>query len=169
MKTVKLLKTCIDIYYYFVMIAMVLGLLTLPILLFTTGSYEVNLFDSQTVDIGHLGTLKTLVLIVLMLVIFGVYFYTIRLIKKTVDVMSKGNYFSDYVIANFSRIGKLFIICAIGFSLIRFAFRLIVSSTFSFGINTAFFILLIMGLFMMFLSEAFNQAKRLKNENDLTI
>lgn len=169
MKTIKLLKTCIDIYYYFVMIALALGLLTLPILLFTTGTYEVQLFDSQTVDIGNLGILKTLVIVVLMLILFGIYFYTIRLIKVTVDVMSKGNYFSDYVITNFSKIGKLFISCAIGFSLLRFAFKLIVSSTFSFGISTAFFILLIMGLFMMFLSEAFNRAKHLKNENDLTI
>ncbi|WP_338732455.1 DUF2975 domain-containing protein [Mangrovimonas cancribranchiae] len=169
MKTIKLLKTAIDIYYYLMLIALVFGIITLPILLFTNQSYQVNMFDSEPIDLGMLDTLETLIIVVSMIAVLGIYFVAIRLIKQTVDIMSHGNYFSDDVIINFKKIGRLFIVCAFGFSVLKLLINLVLFSQFSININSTFMIFLIMGLFMMFLSEAFASAKQMKEENNLTI
>ncbi len=169
MKTIKLLKTLIDIYYYLFLIAITFSIITLPILLFTDQSYEISMADSQTFDLGGLSLMKTFIVFFSIVLMILVFFYTIRLVKRTVDVMYRGKYFSSLVIKNFKKIGQLFIVCAIGSSFLKFILKAVTLNIFSFKISSTFLLFLIMGLFMMFLSEVFGIAKRHKNENELTI
>ncbi|MAX70570.1 MAG: hypothetical protein CMC76_05635 [Flavobacteriaceae bacterium] len=169
MKTIKLLKTCINIYYYLMLISFVFGLITLPILLFTQASFEINMLGSGTIDLGLLNVYENLLIITVMVIVFGIYFMAIRLIKLTVDAMSTGDYFSSYVITNFKKIGKFFLFCAFGFSILESIVKIIVYNKFTIGINSVFALFLIIGLFLTFLSEVFKIAKAAKEENELTV
>ncbi|GAA3775624.1 hypothetical protein GCM10022271_04720 [Corallibacter vietnamensis] len=168
MKLIRQLKMCIDIYYYLMLLTFIVGVVIVIASFFTTNTYDMEILD-ESIDVGVLNVFEKFFILVSIITVFGVYFSTIRLIKKTVDMLSKGAYFTTHVIKNLKKIGKLFIICAFGFLAVKFVVNMILFSEFLIGISSTFMVFLIIGLFMMFLSEAFSNAKKIKEENDLTV
>lgn len=168
MKNISILKTIINIYYYLMVVAFTLGLISIPILLFTNGKYDIS-FLGDTINLNNLDVWKSIVALILIGSIFFLYFKSIKLIKNSVDHISKGNYFTPYIINNFSKIGKLFIVIGVGATIVKVIVKLLLESQISFSLDSTLYIFIILGLFFLFLSNAFDRAKTLEEENELTI
>lgn len=168
MKTIKLLKRLIDIYYYLLIIVMIAGLVTVP--LFLSGEkYNVRFLD-ENIDLNALTMVKSILIIMLIVVLWLFYFKAIRALRFTVLELSKGRYFSRLVVYNFKRVGRLFLICGIGEIIAKAVLFFILSTgTYRIGIDTSVLVFIIMGLFFLFLSEIFAKGKQLQDENNLTI
>lgn len=168
MKSLSILKTLIHIYYYLMLLAFAIGLVTAPILLFTQKKYEIS-FLGDTIGLTGITLWKSIIALLLIGTIFFLYFKAIHLIKKSVDHISKGAYFTNYMTANFKKIGRLFIVIGIGATTVKTLIMLLLESKIGFNLDTSLFIFIILGLFFLFLSEAFEKASQLKKENELTI
>ncbi len=168
MKSLSILKTLIHIYYYSMLIAFGLGLIITPILLFTRKKHEIS-FLGDTIILTGVTTWKSIVILALIGSIFFVYFRSIQLIKKSVDHISTGTYFTAHIADNFKRIGNLFMVVGIGTTLVKTIIPLILKHKIGIRLDTSLFIFIILGLFFLFLSEAFEKANQLNEENKLTI
>ncbi|MFC4635155.1 DUF2975 domain-containing protein [Dokdonia ponticola] len=168
MKSLSFLKTLINIYYYLMLLAFAIGLITAPILLFTQKKYDIS-FLGTTINLTDITLWKSSIALVLIAIIFFLYFRSIHLIKNSVDHISKGAYFTEYIIGNFKKIGKLFIGVGIGATAVKMVITLLLESQIGFSLDSTLFIFIILGLFFLFLSEAFEKASQLKEENELTI
>ncbi len=168
MKAITILKKLITIYYYLMLVAFVLGVIIVPILLFTNQSAEISFLGTK-IDIGALSLYKGLAISALFVILYYFYVKAIYLIKMSLNDLGSGHYFSKTVIDNFKKIGKLFLICGVGEVLSKLIIGLFIDSKIGLEVNSSFFLFLIMGLLFMFLSEVFLKARGLKDENDLTI
>lgn len=85
--------------------------------------------------------------------------------------IEKGNYFSNKNILYFKKIGNIFIIYTINIVVLKFLLSSIGKSSFNFlkDSREEFTILIPCGLAFYLLAEIFKRAKKLKEENDLTI
>jgi len=168
MKSIRILKKLINIYYYFLLIAFIAGLIVIPILIFTNQPIKMTVFGHY-INLVDLSLTKSIVIIVLFNVVLGFFIRSIWLLKTTAKELETGHYFSELVITNFKKVGKLFILCGFGFFAFNFLLNLFVESRLSVSTDSSLFIFLIIGLFFMFLSEIFKKANNLEQENDLTI
>ncbi len=168
MKAITILKKLITVYYYFMLIAFVLGIIVLPILFFTNHSFEISFLGAK-IDISTLSLYKGLAVSALFVALYYFYFKAIYLIKMSLNHLASGNYFSETVIYNFKKIGKLFLICGVGEVIAKIVIGLFINSKIGFEADSSFFLFLIMGLLFMFLSEVFLKARGLQEVNDLTI
>lgn len=168
MTTINLLKTLINIYYYLLILAIVAGLVTAPILLLTNRTYEISLFGQQF-DFGSISMTKSIIITVVFGVVLYFYFRTVQLMRITVLKLQKGHFFSEVVIVNFRKLGKLFLICGFGFMVMNIVLKLFLESKLWIGIDSSLFIFIITGLFFLLLSKIFEEARVMKQENDLTI
>ncbi|WP_299212433.1 DUF2975 domain-containing protein, partial [uncultured Dokdonia sp.] len=64
---------------------------------------------------------------------------------------------------------KLFIMIGIGATVAKMVITLLLESQIGFSLDSTLFVFIILGLFFLFLSEAFEKASQLKKENELTI
>ena len=168
MKTITILKTLINIYYYLMIVALVAGFITIPLLLFTNQPYTMSLFDRQ-IDIGQLSVGESILIITLLGLVLYFYFRAIQVMRNTVKELVGGQYFSERVITNFKKMGTLFFICGIGFFVVNTVIKLILENKLSVGLDSSLFLFVITGLFFLFLSEVFKVAKDATEENNLTI
>jgi hypothetical protein len=168
MKTITVLKTLINIYYYLMIVALVAGFITIPLLLFTNQPYTMSLFGNQ-IDIGELSIGKSITVITLLGLVLYFYFRAIQVMRNTVKELVVGQYFSERVITNFKKMGTLFLICGIGFFVVNIILKLLLENRLSVGLDSSLFLFVITGLFFLFLSEVFKVAKDATEENNLTI
>ena len=166
MKTLETLKKLINFYYYFLVLGFVFFTL-LPILFWFGKIKSLDLIKGY--DFNNLNLLELFVITFVLICIYFFFVKAIYLLKGTLKDLSEGNYFSELVINNFKIIGKYVLISGISFSVFRFILRLILLSDIKIGIDNTLIISIIIGLFFMFLSEAFAKARQVKQENDLTI
>lgn len=168
MKTINILKKLISIYYYVLLIALIGGLVSFPLLIFTNSSYEIGFLGSQ-VDLGVLPLYKSVIILLLVGILYYLFFRSVRLIRMSLNDLSEGNYFSQFVIKNFKKIGVLFLICGFGSAFVKLVLGLLLVNVLKVGIDSSWVIFIVMGLFFLFLSEVFDKAHVLQKENDLTI
>lgn len=168
MKTITILKTLINIYYYLMIVALVAGFITIPLLLFTNQPYTMSLFDRQ-IDIGQLSVGESILIITLLGLVLYFYFRAIQVMRNTVKELVVGQYFSERVITNFKKMGTLFLICGVGFFVVNTVIKLLLENKLSVGLDSSLFLFVITGLFFLFLSEVFKVAKDATEENNLTI
>ncbi|PVW14249.1 DUF2975 domain-containing protein [Marixanthomonas spongiae] len=108
-----------------------------------------------------------LALIEYILFIIGLYF-----LKVSLTHIVQGNYYSEKVISNFNTAGKLLISVGVTTLLLRFLADILLIDRLALTLDfTAYSLLfvIIMGFFFMLFSTVFANAKKLKEENDLTI
>jgi flagellar biogenesis protein FliO len=114
------------------------------------------------------------ILISVQMIIAGLFIYTIYILRKLVRDFFRGKLFTRFQIASLKIIGQLIILITILQGIVNFAAPLIIKGEgrigieigFSFG---SFWFILAIGLFFIFLSKAFENAKELKEENELTV
>ncbi len=101
----------------------------------------------------------------------GYLIYGISQFLLILKEIEKENYFSDKSIKYFKKTGNIFIWYAINVLILRFLLSAIKQSTFNFfnELKAEFTFLIPAGLAFYVLAEIFKQAKKTKEENDLTI
>jgi len=186
MKTIQLLKLLITIIFWGMILVLGLSIVFLILLLIFD-----NLFPPflQNLNMLFRGTFPWQVWIAPVASVLGyiLFIMAIYYLKKCITPIQERRFYSEEVILNLKKSGRLFIIIAIGVSLIRivgvfifnnFANNIIAGTSFGGwnvvgailsavgGIN---FFLLIIGLFLLVFSSVFEDGKLIKQENDLTI
>ncbi|MHB0753882.1 DUF2975 domain-containing protein [Polaribacter sp. M15] len=167
MKTIATLNKLIHIYYYLLLIIFVITVAVLPIL-FGLGKIK-SLDLNGEYDVANLSLPQFAMIIFFNATIFILFLKAIFLLKNTLTDLTNGNFFTELVIQNFKKIGKLILITGISYSVLNFILRIIILNDIKLGINNSLIVSILIGLFFMFLSEVFAKARKTKQENDLTI
>ncbi|MFI1772829.1 DUF2975 domain-containing protein [Thalassobellus citreus] len=167
MKSISILKKLINIYYYLLVLILVAGALSFPLLFFKK-KYEVK-FIGYLIDLNSLNYVNVCIIFILIITLWGLYFLAIKRLRKSVQDLSTGHYFSQLVVTNFKKSGILFLISGAGEFIAKIILSVILKNEFKLSLDTSTILFVIMGLFLMFLSEVFQKARELKQENDLTI
>ena len=169
MKTISILKRLINIYYYLTLISLVASVFGIASFFLTRNSEMNPKILGMYVDFNKLTYPKIILVLMVIIILYYVYIKAISLLRNSLGDLSSGNYFSELIINNFKKIGKLFILsCVIGL-VSKVIFGFLLESKFKFEFDSSIFLFLIMGLFFLFLSEVFAKAKKIEEENDLTI
>lgn len=169
MKTISIVKKLINVYYYLMLISLIASVIGIGTFFITRNSEMNPKILGIHVDFNQLTYSKIMIVIAIIVVLYYVYIKAINLLRKSLGDLSSGNYFSELVINNFNKIGKLFLIsCMIEF-FGKIVFGILLKQKFTLGLDSSIFLFLIMGLFFLFLSEVFAKAKKIEEENDLTI
>lgn len=171
MRRLWLLKSLVDLLFVFAMIGVVF---TLPLILMVAVMPEEVPFTLNGGDTEMLQGKTEWELIIFCLLIYVGYLFLVfalYLFKKTLVLFKRRIIFDDAVIKNFDQMGKAILIGyfiaiapMIFFALTDNPVQLKVS----FGLNESLLIVGL-GLFFMVLSEVFQMAKNLKEENELTV
>ncbi|WP_411765965.1 DUF2975 domain-containing protein [Winogradskyella sp. A3E31] len=186
MKTINLLKNLINILFWGMILFSILGFILIIYLFISPESLPLMfqgyrmLFDSDFPWQIWISPLSYVLGFLLFIV--SIYY-----LKKCIRPFQERRFYSEEVIENLKKAGRLFIFIALGTSLIRIIAALafntyanisVIGGSFGSGqtslavlsaIGNINFFLLIIGLFLLVFSSAFENGKFLKEENDLTI
>ena len=170
MRKLNILKTVLDFFWFFSLLA-VIGIVNfLPFYLFSS---EMDIpikikgqeFTSNSVFAKA---------VIFINVVSGlIFFYAIHLFRKVIMKFQKREIFNNEVVRLLNLIGKLIVISSILSSVSIFIFNLIernhLGISLDFGSYDSFLISVSIGLFFMVISEIFKIAKSFKEESDLMI
>ena len=170
MKKLHLLKTLVDLFWFFAVLGSVALIVFVPLFL----------FDDELVDIpmkinGERLTVMNFTSKLILagyVVAYGFFIYGIFLFRKVLNHFSKREIFHENVIVLFDKIGKLFLAATIMSFIVYVSYQSYVKNKVSFGIEVgadSFLLAASLGLFFMVLSEVFAIGKNIKEENELTI
>jgi len=169
MKRLSLLKRFIDILRVLLIAGLVIGLPFCLLLLFAPQSVPMDILDVPASDI------PTIEVILITTMVASLYFaiVALRLLSNTLVYFRDGYFFESEVALNFNRIGKAIIAGYLISSLPCIVYQtfttpVIISGSFTDWLTDTLFTLAL-GLFFIVLSEVFLAAKRMKEENDLTV
>lgn len=171
MKQPILLKTILDIC--FILLALTFfAAVVIYIIMFIVSPDKFSIQVNDRI-ISEL-TPTTVILLTAELVIGGLILYTVYILRKLVRSFLKGKFFTSFQIAALNLVGQLIVIITLAQGFTDFLGKLLVEAKahvaigmdLSFG---SFWFILAIGLFFMYLSKIFKNAKFLKEENELTI
>lgn len=171
MKPPILLKTILDVCFIFLVFTFLSAVIFVTISLFEGGT-----IIPIELNGGRLSTITptTSILLFAELISGGMVLYTVFVLKKLVRNFLKNKLFTALQIASLNLIGKLIIFITIWEVLITFFGRLLLESKAEIGITLdlsfgSFWFILAIGLFFIYLSKIFRNAKDIKEENELTV
>ena len=171
MKQPILLKTILDIC--FILLALIffsaVGVFTIT-LIFGESFYPMTINGSIVTEI----TPSTIFIFSAELVIGGLILYTVYILRKLIRDFFKGKLYTHFQIATLKLVGQLIILITLAKGFLNFIGKILfesrvgidLSMEFSFG---SFWFILAIGLFFIYLSKIFKNAKFLKEENELTV
>ncbi|KAF2518873.1 DUF2975 domain-containing protein [Flavobacterium salilacus subsp. salilacus] len=172
MRRLWLLKSLIDIVYFFAIIGIIFGL---PMIFMIAVMPNEVPFDIAVSKNGEIVENKTSweIIVSMFIIYIGYAFqvYAIYLFRKILVLFRKRIIFDVSVIKNFDQMGKAILIGYVTILLPVIFFALTSSHVevkLNFMINDSFLIPGI-GLFFIVLSEVFQMAKDMKEENELTV
>lgn len=169
MSKLPLLKTLVSILFYVSMIGM---LFSVPFILILSVMPDKVPFAIN--EAGQASQVDAeLVLYLIALIVGGGFFtYALYLFRKVLDLFSKKTLFDERTITSLDQCGKAILIgyfICIG---AEFLYKMVVGKeieiSLNFGLNGSIAVISL-GLFFMVLSEVFLKAKKIKEENDLTV
>ncbi len=170
MRKLQLLKNLLDIFWILSIISLIGIAIMVPFFLIN-GSDGLPV-KIKGVEININDTFSKLV--VAFTLIGGLLFvYSVYLLRKVVTYFQNRDIFNEEVIRYFNLIGKLIIASSLISNLTLFFFNMVkrnhMGLTLDFGSYDSFILSICLGLFFMVISEVFKIAKKLKEENELTI
>jgi hypothetical protein len=168
MKAIVILKKLVYVYYYLLLIGLIAWPIRALFKIIKKSDYVIKAFGVNK-NTNEVSMYEGLSLIVAAFIFIAIYTRAIYLIKQSINDLSSGNYFTSQVISNFKGVGFLFLSCGIGEIIMKFILGLLFNSKMNIKFDTSIVLFIIMGLFFLFLSEVFKEAKQNKEENDLTI
>ena len=169
MRKLFVLRTCIDFAFYISCLTVLVMIIFIPIAILGFADGIPFKMEAREIIIENWQS-KLLLVFVLTSSLFFVY--SIYLLRKTVVLFIKGDVFNEQVINNFRSIGLCVISSTLLFVIPSFIYNAIhsgeVGLSFELGFDSPLLVISL-GLFFMVLSEVFQKAKNLKEENDLTL
>lgn len=164
------LKGILEIMFIILMIGVVAGAFT-TIYLLIFQKEEIS-FEVLNYTIEYLDPL-TVSLIIYQVVLKVLFAYLIYLFRNLIRDFTKANFYGLSQIRILRRIGRLIIELSIGKALLGFLAGLILGVSARVNIEVefldSFWFTLALGLFFVYLSKIFENAKALREENELTI
>lgn len=170
MKKLHLLKTLLDLFWFFVILSTLAILIFVPMFLFSDEPLDIPVKINGEI-VTAMDMTSKLILLGFVLA-YGFFIYGIFLLRKVLNHFSKREIFHEAVIAHLDRIGKVFFIASIISLIVGFVYRSYVEQEAHFGVEVgadSFLFTASLGLFFMVLSEVFAIGKNIKEENELTI
>jgi len=187
MKTINLLKKLINLLFWGMIVFSIVIFVMILILFISPESLPLMFQGYKMLFDADYFSWQIWIIPLANIFAFSFFILAIYYLKKCISPFQEGQFYSEEVIKNLKKSGHLFIIVALSTGFIRFIMAF-VFNTFvdislvngSFGnaskttallsaIKNINFFLLIIGLFLLVFSSAFENGKLLKEENDLTI
>ena len=170
MRKLQILKTLVDLFWFFSIIAIVFLIIFIPFMFFTNQVIDIPIkINGGEIIVIDLST-KFLLLVAVISYFFFVY--GIFELRKVLSLFQKRIIFDAEVITLLDKTGKSFFLASIISTIAVLAYSIInkpeVSIEFG-GDFSSFLFTSSLGLFFMVLSEVFKIAKNMKEENELTI
>jgi hypothetical protein len=170
MRQLNILKTILDIFWFFTLIGAIGVVVFLPFYLFGD---EVDIpikIKGQEITTNDLFSK----IVVLANVVSGLLFlYSIYLLRKVVGLFQKREIFNEEIVKLFNLIGQLVIASSLISNVSLFIYKFVVKDhadlTLDLGSYDSFLISISLGLFFIVISAVFKIATRMKEENELTI
>lgn len=160
MRKIFIFKTILDLMF----IMSIFGILGFPFRFFLEEGVKINGYDIETQTVAG----KT-ILFFSFIAYLG-FVYVLYLFKKTGYLLLRKKIFDLQIIANLNKVGWLLLLITTLLEVPIFFYNVTFKQNieYNFRFNTPFFSIAI-GLFFMIISEILKIAKRMKEENDLTI
>lgn len=168
MRKLNILKGILDLFWIFMYPIIPVLILFIPYMFFAKKVVDINFnLNGLLVSVQDF---TSKILISLLIISSLIVFYNLFLFRKIISHFKLLKIFDTYIIKTFLKMGYLFIISAFinGLSTLIYKVKYFSKIEFSFGISS-FWVLIILGLFLVTLSEIFKIAKQAKEENELTI
>lgn len=170
MKKLNILKTVLDLFWFFTLISIAGMLIFIPFYLFSSDiDIPIKIKGQEILAVTILAKIVVFVNIISGLL----FFYSIYLLRKLVGLFQKREIFNDEVVRLFNLIGKLVIASSVISTISLFVYNAVernhLGLTLDFGGYDSFLISVSLGLFFMVISEIFKIAKNMKEESDLMI
>ncbi|MEC4003316.1 DUF2975 domain-containing protein [Flavobacterium sp. SUN052] len=171
MRKLQILRTLIDIFWLFSIIAVIGMVIFIPFMFLSKEVIDIPLkINGELIKIDTIT--KKLILVVVVISYF-IFAYGIFLFRKVLSLFQRRIVFDDTVIILLDKVGKCFLVASILTS-VSLLFYNIFTKNKDFSIEfgggfSSFLFTASLGLFFMVLSEVFKISKNIKEENDLTI
>lgn len=171
MRKLNILKTLIDLFWFFSLLASVAMIIFIPYCIFHKGSIadlHLKINGEPIVDYGF----ATQFMLTLIVIAYGFFVHGIYQLRKLLRLFEKRIIFEQATIVLLYQIGRSFTISSLVGGI-----GLFVYNSFNHGGGdidftsgfSSFLFTLSLGLFFMVLSEVFTIAKNMKEENELTV
>lgn len=170
MKKLQILKTVLDIFFVFLIIAIIAMFIFIPYIIYSDEVIDIPLKINGVNVVAK--DWSTKMLLMLCFVAYCFFVYGIFQLRKVMVLFSKRIIFDYQVVQLLNQVGKCFLAASLITSIPLFIYNLIHRShaDIEFGGGfSSFLFSASLGLLFMVLSEVFNIAKNLKEENDLTV
>lgn len=165
-----LLKTLLDIIFWLTLLSLIFRIIFTGFYFFTDIPVHLNMNNYEITDFNSAFAVG----LFLKLLISAAFIYAIYIMRKVVRSFFKRKLFTPLQIGGLRLIGQLLIFTVLTeivleiFLRIMFETKLKVGGEFDSSFHSLWFILAI-GLFFILLSKAFSYARRLQQENELTV
>lgn len=170
MRKLNILKTVLDLFWFFTLFAILGMLIFIPFYLFSSDVDIPIKIKGQEVSAN---TILAKIVVIVNVISGLLFFYSIYLLRKLVGLFQKREIFSDEVVRLFSLIGKLVIASSVMSSISLFIYNAVernhLGLSLDFGSYDSLLISISLGLFFMVISEIFKIAKNMKEDSDLMI
>lgn len=169
MNTPKTLNSILNIIIFLIIISLVLGVLFTILTL--TGS-TLSFMPPETLENYSKHTPDIYIFMGLTLGVYLIFGYGLFRLKKAAKLFLSNNIYNEDLSKNINVSGICMIVSGIFWWLFDGLGAIHFKNSFSIGVSEKTFIYLFfvaIGLFMMLVSKVFNNARQLKEENDLTI
>ena len=116
----------------------------------------------------------TIILLIIQLFVSALFIYAVKIIRKLVHNFNSGKLFTQYHITGLKLAGQLIIAVTLAKAALQFLEEALINSRLGIDINFdqgfgSFWLVIAIGLFFIYLSSIFSNARQLKEENDLTV
>ncbi|GEC79616.1 DUF2975 domain-containing protein [Flavobacterium aquatile] len=170
MRKLNILKTILDLFWIFSLIAAIGIVIFLPFYLFSSDMDIAVKIKGQEIPNQNA---FTKIIVFINVVSALIFLYSIYLLRKVVGLFQKREIFKTEVVKLFNLIGKLIVISSIISNVSVFIYNMVernnVGLSIDFGSYDSFLISVSIGLFFMVISEIFKIAMNIKEESELII
>lgn len=173
MKPPSSLKTIVDISYIILLIKWIIGLLIFTDILF---GGRVKLFAGYISESFSMAESKTATIIffAIQLLVSALFIYAVYLIRRLIKNFNTGKLYTNYQISGLKLTGQLIIVVTVVNGLLEFLYEALFKNHFGISLNFengfgSFWFVIAIGLFFIYLSRIFANARQLREENELTV
>lgn len=169
MRKLNVLKTCLDIFFFFGILSFAAVCVFVMIAIFGEEPIELKVNGRELM----VDNWSARLLLVFWLVATALFVKAVQLLRRNVKSFVKREIFTDEVVRNFNYIGWCLLISTFVYGVPSFIYRAVVHEKVGLDLEIGSFdsgiLSVALALFFMVLSEVFRIAKNLKEENDLTL
>jgi hypothetical protein len=170
MKKLNILKTLLDLFWLFTLMTIVPLIIIIPMLLFNSEmNLDVNIKGQILKTTDHF----TKIVIVLNVISILLFLYGIYQLRKVIIQFQKKQLFNNEIVERLNLTGKLIIISTIlenvSFFIYNYFKKLPSENSININIFDSFLLSLIIGLFLIVISEIFKIAYNIKTESEQII